>query len=105
MAEKIELKFTIEDFRRQNVPDFLLNLWSYNFFKNHSAGCQACKIYSGYCEEVLEEKWSSEWGDFKFVIEKIKNVDKSFIDLSRFSSSNRWEIFDILIKKNEENKN
>ena len=82
MAEKVEFKFTIEDFRRKDASDLLFTLWSYNFFKNHSAGCQACKIYSGYCEEALE-KWSSgAGGDFKFVIEKTKNVDKPFTDLS-----------------------
>ena len=54
---------------------------------------------------VLEEQWSPDWGDFKFVTEKIKNTDDSFIDLSKFSLANRWEIFDILIKKNKENKN
>ena len=54
---------------------------------------------------VLEKQWNPNWGDFKFLTEKIKNTDQTFIDLSKFSSMNWWEIFDILVEKNKENKN
>ena len=98
-------KYTIEDFRLSDAADNLLSLWTYNYLKEHTASCFICKTYSNFYETVLEEQWSPNWGDFKFVTEKVKNTDKSFIDLSKFSSMNWWEIFDVLIKKNKENKN
>ena len=98
------IKFTIEDFTMLDVPDNLLNLWSYNNLNKHSKSYDICKIYSDFCEKVLQDQWNVDWGDFKFVMEKIKNSDKTFIDISKFSSMNRWEIIDILIKKNKENK-
>ena len=98
-------KYTIEDFRLNDAADNLLNLWTYNYLKEHSRSCFVCKTYSNFCEMVLEEQWNPDRGDFKFVTENIKNTDKTFIDLSKFSSMNRWEIFDILVEKNKENKN
>ena len=50
----------------------------------------------------MKEKWCSEWGDFNYVIEKIKKCDKNFIDISNFSNNTRHEIINILINKNKE---
>ena len=97
------LLFTIEDFKRDDAANNLINLWSYNYFNGHSRNCFTCNTYSSFCEKALEEQWNPDWGNFEFVIEKIKNTDKTFIDLSKFSSMNRWEIIDILIKKNKKN--
>ena len=66
--------------------------------------CFTCDTYSKYCEEVLKEERRDDWGDFDFVIRKIKNCDKSFIDLNRYSEITKWGILDQLIKKNKESK-
>ena len=94
-----KVKFTIEDFRQLNVADNLINLWSYNYLKIHPKSCFICKTYSNFCEMVLKEQWNPDWGNLKFVIKKIKDNDKTFIDISKFSSATRWEIIDILKKK------
>ena len=83
-------KYTIEDFRLNDTADNLLNLWTYNYLKEHSRSCFVCKTYSNFCKMVLEEQWNPDWGDFEFVTEKIKkNTDKTLIDLSKFSLMNR----------------
>ena len=56
-------------------------------------------MYSKYCEEVLKKVWCNDWGDFDFVMEKIKNSDKGFINLNNYSNGNKWGILDELIKK------
>ena len=65
------LKFTKNHFQQQNTPDLIINIWTYNYYKPYCKTCQACKIYSKWCEEVLEERWKEEWGDKNIVIEKI----------------------------------
>ena len=103
-TKESELKFSKRDFRDLSVPDNLLNLWIYNYFGKHKP-CFSCKTYSKYCEEVLKEEWRDGWGDFDFVIGKIKNCDISFINLNNYSSEmTKWEILDELIKKDKENK-
>ena len=98
-------KIRIEDFKTLDAPDKLLNIWSYNNLDGPSKKCRTCKKYSNFCEMLLREQWKPNWGDFEFIIEKIKNNDKTFIDLSEISSMNRWKIIDILVKKNKNVKN
>ena len=69
-------KFCKQDFRALSVLDNLLNLGIYNYFGKHKP-CFSCETYSKYCEEVLKEECRDGWGDFDFVIGKIKNCDIS----------------------------
>ena len=103
ISKKYDLKFTKQDFRELSAPDNVLNVWIYNYFVKHKP-CFTCDTYSKYCEEVLKEERRDDWGDFDFVIRKIKNCDKSFIDLNRYSEITKWGILDQLIKKNKESK-
>ena len=103
LRKKSDLKFTKQDFRELSVPDNILNVWIYNYFDKHKP-CFTCDTYSKYCEEVLKEEQLDDWGDFDFVIGKIKNYDKNFVDLNRYSEITKWEILDELFKKNKESK-
>ena len=103
LIRESDLKFTKQNFRESSVPDNILNIWIYNYFDKHKP-CFTCDVYPKYCEEVLKEEWRDDWGDFDFVIGKIKNCDKSFIDLNRYSEITKWGILDELIKKNKESK-
>ena len=45
LSKKIPLKFTKNDFRQEDTPDLLINIWTYNYYKPHCENCNACKIY------------------------------------------------------------
>ena len=94
------LRFNKQTFKELSVPDNFLNLWIYNYFVKHKP-CVTCDTYSKYCEEVLKEQWCNDWGDYDFVIGKIKSCDKTFIDFGLFSESNKWLVLDKLIEKNK----
>ena len=93
------IKYLMEQFEINDVPDNLINIWSYNDV-NHGKNCRKCCIRSDICEKTLKRQWNSDWGEFDFVILKIKENDKTFIDISGFSSMTKWEIIDILVQKN-----
>ena len=54
--------------------------------------------------KVLKERFDPDFEDFDFVIDKIKNTDKLFIDFSKISTARRWAIFGLQIEKNKEMK-
>ena len=53
LSKEISLKYntntlkyhTKNDFRQENTPDLLINIWRYNYYKPHCESCNACKIY------------------------------------------------------------
>ena len=98
LKKESDLKFNKQDFRELSATDNILNVWIYNYFVKHKPR-STCDVYSEYCEEVLKQEWCDDWGDFDFVIGKIKNCDKSFIDLNRYSEITKWGILDELIKR------
>ena len=100
LSKESDLKFNKQTFRELSAPNSFINLWNYNYFEKHKP-CFTCDMYSKYCEEVLKEVWCNDWGDFDFVMEKIKNCDKGFINLNNYSKGNKWGILDELIKRNK----
>lgn len=102
-SKESDLKFNKQAFRKLSAPNNFMNLWLYNFFEKHKP-CFTCDTYSKYCEEVLKEVWCADWGDYDFVVEKIKNCDENFVNINNYSEINKWGILDELIKKNKESK-
>ena len=90
----MQLKFSLEDFKRLDTADLIINIWSYNH--NSHVQCVKCKQYSNYCDKILKEKWKPEYGVFYHVAEKFKKNDETFIDVGGFSSENRHEILNLL---------
>ena len=66
----MQLKFSLEDFKRLDTADLIINIWSYNH--NSHVQCVKCKQYSNYCEKILKEKWKPEYGVFYHVVEKFE---------------------------------
>ena len=60
LLKEIPLKFTKNDFRKEDIPDLLINIWTYNYYKPHCENCNACKIYCEWCIEILAERWNEE---------------------------------------------
>ena len=102
LLKEIPLKFTKNDFRQEDTPDLLINIWTYNYHKPHCENCNACKIYCEWCIEILAERWNEEqWGDMNTAMEKLKKNDENFININLFSNETKWGIIDELIKKNK----
>ena len=87
-------KLSFEEFKVLDAPDLIINIWLYNDPKNTG---YFCCIYSVWCEIALKEKWKEEWGDFDFTVKKIRENDKNFIDVRKYSSEDRYLIIDELI--------
>ena len=52
LSKEMKLKFSIEDFREQDVPKNIINLWTYNYVTEYYP-CYACETYGGFCEKIL----------------------------------------------------
>ena len=81
------IKIHKKRFQEEDFADNMLNLWSFNFLKEHHKKCITCQTYSQWVVEILKEQWKPIYGDFDYVINKIIKADKSFIDLSKISTS------------------
>ena len=97
----MRVTFSKDDFKLVDTPELLINLWNYNYFLNHKH-CHICKIYSGYCKEILKGRWDSIWGDYNEVIEKIESTNKNVINMGNYSSKTKWAILYRLIQLNKE---
>ena len=97
----MRVTFSKDDFKLVDTPELLINLWNYNYFLNHKH-CHICKIYSGYCKEILKGRWDSIWGDYNEVIEKIESTNKTVINMGNYSSKTKWAILYRLIQLNKE---
>ena len=94
------LRSNIEDFMKLDTPNLLINIWSYSEHFNET-NCRVCGINRKYCIQIVKRRWKPEWGFFNKVIKNIKNNNEDFIDLSTYSSRNRYKIIADL-KKIEE---
>ena len=97
----MRVTFSKDDFKLVDTPELLINLWNYNYFLNHKH-CHICKIYSGYCKEILKGRWDSIWGDYNEVTEKIESTNKNVINMGNYSSKTKWAILYRLIQLNKE---
>ena len=97
----MRVTFSKDNFKLVDTPELLINLWNYNYFLNHKH-CHICKIYSGYCKEILKGRWDSIWGDYNEVIEKIESTNKNVINMGNYSSKTKWAILYRLIQLNKE---
>ena len=91
------LKFSFEDFVVLDTPNLLINIWSYSKHINEK-NCYICNIYREHCIDIVEIRWKREWGFFDKVIKNIKNNNEDFINLSNYSSENRYKIISDLKK-------
>ena len=98
------LKFNLKSFEELDTPNLLINVWSYSENLNKiNPDCNKCKTYRKYCLQILRRRWNWKWGFFNEVISNIKSNNENFIDLSRYSSANRFQIITDLKKIQKEN--
>ena len=48
LSKEMKLKLSIEDFREQDVPENIINLWTYSYVTEHHP-CYACETYDDFC--------------------------------------------------------
>ena len=77
------LKFKFEDFEELDVPDFMINFWCYS---ENNENCPILKQYNDWSITALKKKLIKEYIDFDFVVEKLSQRDKKWVDVSRISS-------------------
>ena len=92
----MHLRLSFKDFEDLNVPNLIIDIWFYN-----DPDCRMffyCGIYSLWCEIILEKKWRDEWGDFHFIMQKIKENDTTFINIGDYCCADRFLILAKLIE-------
>ena len=87
---------SLADIKQLDVPNLIINIWSYNVDKKHLSQCNICQKYNQYSVQALQQKWKNSWGDFHVVVQKIQENDKNFIDAGSYSSCNRHGIIRLL---------
>ena len=92
------LKFNLDSFRELDAPNLIINAWSYSDHLSRHKNCTVCKTYLEYNLKALKGKWRREWGDFNYIMSKITKNDRVFLDVSKYSSADRYLIIDFLIK-------
>ena len=88
-------------FQRLNAPQLIMNISLYNENKEHKEICSICKAYIEFSIEALKEKWQEDWGDFEYLVTKLTENNRQYINTSRYSSENMHEIIDFIKKYNK----
>ena len=63
-----DLKFSVNFFRRLDLPNLLINIWDCADKPN----CTICKQYQKWCIIAAKEQWEKKFIDFDFVIDALK---------------------------------
>ena len=53
-TEQKSLKFRYEDFVMEDIPNLMINIWSYS--DKHGTGCDICTTYKKMCVQALKKK-------------------------------------------------
>ena len=88
------MKFSKSDFAELDLPNLLINVWSYADYMNDSVINQ----YQKWCVELAKERWQPQYLDFEYVIKNLKEKNKNFYNFGRVCSADREVIFRIINK-------
>ena len=82
MLGPTNLKFRYEDFLMDDIPNLMINIWSYS--DHHGTGCTTCTEYKKMCIDTLKKKWEPYYIDINIVIQRLSKRDTRWCDLSKF---------------------
>ena len=94
-----QLKFSLDSFRQLDLPELLINIWT-NADPIHDPNCSICSIYPEYCVIAAKKKWSEFYIDFDFVINNLKKRNENWVNLGKFSTETKNNIY-LYIAKNK----
>ena len=86
------MKFSKNDFSDLDLPNLLINIWTYTDHLHDPS----VKKYEKRCVELVKEKWQSHYLDFDYVIEMLKEKIKEFYDFGKIFTANRGIIYKII---------
>ena len=73
------MKFSKNDFSDLDLPNLLINIWTYTDHLHDPS----VKQYKKWCVELAKEKRQSHYLDFDYVIEMLKEKSKGFYDFCK----------------------
>ena len=73
------MKFSKNDFSDLDLPNLLINIWTYTDHLHEPS----VKQYKKWCVELAKEKRQSHYLDFDCVIEMLKEKSKEFYDFCK----------------------
>ena len=80
-----------------------VNIWCYNQNEKHKNLCTICQTYTKLSIKALREKWQEDWGDLDYLVQKIIEGNRQYIDLGKYSNETKHEIIDFIKKYNKKN--
>ena len=71
MSSNSELKFSLDTFRQHDLPNLIINIWSYS--NCNLENCLICEQYKKFCLIAAKEKWCRFYHDFDEVVKAIES--------------------------------
>ena len=71
MSSSSELKFSLDTFRQHDLPNLIINIWSYSNCSLKK--CVICEQYKKFCLIAAKEKWCGFYHDFDEVVKAIES--------------------------------
>lgn len=101
--KKIPLKFLQETFDCLDLPNLLIDIWSYaeHLYHNPSLAppCRCvCKVYLEFCINATKKKWSDTYVNFDFVVHNLKDRNRCFADFGKILTEKKDMIYQIIAK-------
>ena len=88
------MKFSKNGFLDLDLPNLLINIWSYADYLHDPI----VKQYEKWCVEAVKINWRSHYLDFDYVISNLKRKKKKFYDFANISSADRNVIYRLIHK-------
>ena len=83
---------------KASLVQLLKQIWNFNTYDDKHE-CVDCLSFEEWCIDFAKTKWKADFVDFDFVIRKIKETDRSFIDFDRISVFESEKILSLFKKK------
>ena len=90
----LKMKFSKSDVEELDLPDFLINVWSYADYLTDPIINQ----YQKWCVELAEDRWQPQFLNFEYVIKNLKIMNKKFYDFGRICSVDKKIIYRVIHK-------
>ena len=94
MSEK---NFSLSTFRQLDLPDLLIDVWSYSELCN-TKSCSICPQYLEWSIQAAKQKWSLDFKDFNYIIDNLKKRNKNWFDVSKLSPETKDKLYDVICK-------
>ena len=88
----MSLNFSKHSFQQLELPDFLINIWSYSERPNDPFSIR----YQQWCIEVAKERWRSQDLNFDYVINNLRKKNNKFCNFGQVLSADKNMIYTLI---------